>query len=351
MKLKLLLLLLMVNFIAIGQPSEMEQLGKLYMSGNYEESIKRAREYLEEDEENIDYILILGRALTDYGEYDKAIPHLKFTVENDPHNSWRKAWALGYLGSCYYMIPEHEKSKKVLKESVELNATTNATNYATNRFLQFGYYKFFDDWEIVESKNLRFHFQKMDENDRKVYVDSREKAFVEINKFFNTKLPKKIDYFVWDSRADAKMVLRTDLGFSKPQYCIIHSHFKQTRGHEMTHVISNYLSKNMVKTGLINEGTAVSFNLANQDKETIVAKWLKKNDQELDIEAMWLYWEDYPQELSYPLAGIFVEELIKTFGKEKFLTFFTDQSQENAEKVFGKDELAEVMLDVESRFN
>jgi len=334
-----------------AQPSKMEQLGKLYMSGNLKETINRADEYLEEEPENIDYILILGRALTDYGEYNKAIPHLKYTVENDPHNSWRKAWALGYLGSCYYMISEHEKSKKVLKDCVEFNATSNATNYATNRFLQFGYHKFFDDWTMIESDNFKFHFQKMDEMDAKSYADSREEAFIEINKFFNTELPKKIDFFVWDSRADAKMVLRAELGFANPFFCIIHSHFQQTRGHEMTHVISNFLEKEIVKTSLINEGTAVCFNLANQDKEAIVKKWLEKNEEEkIDIKAMWLYWQEYPQEISYPMAGIFVEQLIETFGKEKFLTFFVDQRYEHAKEVFG-EEIDVIIQNLEDKFN
>ena len=114
MKLKLLFLFILISIIAHSQSSKMEQLGKLYMSGNIEATINRADEYLEEEPNNIDYKLILGRALTDFGNYKEAIPHLIYTVENDEHNSWRKAWALGYLGSCYYMLSEYEKSKKVL---------------------------------------------------------------------------------------------------------------------------------------------------------------------------------------------------------------------------------------------
>ena len=350
MKLKLIFFLVTIVHLSNAQPSKMEQLGKLYMSGNIEETINRADEYLEEEPDNIDYKLILGRALTDYGEYKKALPYLIFTIENDAHNSWRKAWALGYVGSCYYMLNKHENSKQALKECVELNATGNATDYATNQFLQFGYYKFFDDWEIIESENFRFHFQKMNEEEKKEFVDSRENAYKEINKFFQTELPKKIDFFVWNSRADAKMVLRRDLGFSRSEYCIIHSHFQQTRGHEMTHVISNFLGKNMVKTGLINEGTAVCFNLDKQDKQALVEKWMENNKMEIDIKAMWLAWEDYPVELTYPFAGIFVEDLIKTFGKDKFLNFLTDQSYGNAKKVFG-DELDTVILSLEAKFN
>jgi tetratricopeptide (TPR) repeat protein len=350
MKLKLTLLLVVAALFSFGQASKMEQLGKLYMSGNFEESIRRAKEYLEEEPNNIDYHLILGRALTDYGEYEEAIPHLKFTVENDSNNSWRKAWALGYLGSCYYMVADYEKSKQYLQQSVELNATSNATNYATTRFVQFGYHRFFNDWETVETENFSFHFQKMDEKERQDFIHSRESAFFEINDFFETELPKKIDFYVWDSREDAQKILRANLGFSISEFCVIHSHYQQTRGHEMTHVISNYVGKNIIKTGLINEGTAVCFNLDKQDKTELVVKWLEKNEQEVDIKAMWLGWEDFPGEFAYPMAGIFVEELIKTFGKERFLNFFVVQTYDHAKEVFG-DDLETLIANLEDKIN
>lgn len=350
MKLKFTFLLLVICILSYGQSNKMEELGKLYMSGNYEETIKRAKEYLIDDKENIDYIILLGRALTDYGEFKEAIHHLEYTVENDPHNSWRKAWALGYLGSCHYMLSDYEQSEKSLKACIDLNATKNATNYAYKRFLQFGYDKSFNDWKITESDNIRFHFQKMSESDMQLYVNSREEAFQQINEFFNCELPKKIDLFVWDSRDDAKKILRADLGFADPNYCVIHSYFKQTRGHEITHVISNYLAKNMVKTGLINEGTSVCFDLSNQDKESFVTEWIEKNDEKIKIKDIWMNWKKYPDELTYPLSGTFVKQLIDTFGKEKFLEFFVDQRYENAKEVFGS-EIDVLIEDFEKKFN
>jgi tetratricopeptide (TPR) repeat protein len=350
MKPKLVFILLIISVICIAQPSKMEQLGKLYMSGNYEESIARAKEYLAVEADNIDYTLILGRALADYGQFKEAIPHLNFVVKNDLHHSWREAWALGYLGSCYYMLSDFEKSKNNLKACIELNATKNATNYATNRILQFGYHKFYKDWKVKESEHFRFHFQEMSDSEMKNYINSRESAFQKINDFFNTDLPKKIDFFVWNSREDAKKVLQADLGFANPHFCLIHSFVKQTRGHEMTHVITNYLAKNMVKTSLINEGTSVCFDLSNQDKEKLVLEWIEKNEREIDIKELWNNWKGYPEELSYPLAGIFVSKIIDTFVRENFLEFFADQRYENAKKVFG-DEIDNIIAELENKFN
>lgn len=348
MKIRLTFLLFITCFIVNGQSPQVEELGKLYMSGKLDQAINKANEYLKNDQNNIDYKLILGRALTDKGDYKEAIPNLQFAIDRD--NSWRKAWALGYIGSCYYMLSEYEKSKTALKSCVDLNATKNATKYSYKRLLIFGYDSFFENWEIKDSKNIRFHFQNMSDPEMELYIKSREKAFTEINKFFESSLPKKVDFFVWNSREDAKRILHANLGFADPGYCIVHSHFQQTKGHELTHVISNYSNKIEQKTGLINEGTSVCFDLSNKDKEGTVSSWVKENNQKIDIKDIWVNWRKYPQDLTYPLSGLFVKELITKFGKEKFLIFFVNQTYENAKTVFG-DEMDILINEFENRYN
>ncbi len=350
MKLTFSLLFFVIYLISNGQNPQIEELGKLYMSGNFNQTIIKAKEYLSDDKDNIDYKLILGRALADNRDFKASIPILKSTAENDTENSWRKAWSLGYLGSCYFMISDYKNSEQAIKDCINLNATKNATNYSYKRLLLFGYDDFFKDWDIIESDNFRFHFQKISDSEKEYYINSREKAFQQINDFFKCDIPKKIDFFVWNSREDATKILHTNLGFADPQYCIIHSHYQQTKGHEMTHVISNYLSENISKTGLINEGTSVCFDLTNQNKEELIKSWLEKHDEKVNIKDVWSNWKKYPNEFSYPLSGVFVGELIDKFGKEKFLSFFIDQTYENAKNIFG-NELDIMIEDFEKKFN
>lgn len=335
MKTKLTFFLLIICFIVNGQSPQVQEIGKLYMSGKYVQAIDKAIEYLKSEPDNLDCKVILGRALTDMGKYNEAIPHLQYAIDRD--NSWRKAWALGYLGTCYYMLSDFEKSESVLKSSIKLNATKNATNFSARRVGIFGYDDFYKNWTIKESKNIRFHFQNISDQEIKLYVESREKAFNEINKFFESSLPKKVDFFVWNSRDDARRIVHANLGFAEPAYCIVHSHFQQTKGHELTHVISNYSNQITQKTGLINEGTSVCFDLANRNDEKLVFDWVRQNNQKIDIKDIWANWKKYPHEFTYPLSGLFVGELISKFGKEKFLAFFTNQTYENAKTVFGNE--------------
>jgi len=120
-------ILILISSITYGQKTQVEELGQVFISGDYEKTIIKAKDLLKNDSNNIDYKLILGRALTDKGEFKEAIHHLEYTINNDKENSWRKAWALGYLGTCYFMLQDYNNSKKSTKECINLNATKKIT--------------------------------------------------------------------------------------------------------------------------------------------------------------------------------------------------------------------------------
>ena len=342
--------LILTSVIVFGQNSQVDDLWKLYNSHEYKSTIDKAKKILENEPNNIDLNLIIGRSYADLGDFKNALTFLETVVTNDKSNSWRKAWALSYLGTCNFMLQDYNDSESSLNECINLNATKNANNSAYGQILLFGFNEFYKTWKIVETDNFRFHFQNMTDNDTKKYVSTRQEAFLNINDFFDSELPKKIDFFVWDSRDDAKKLLKANLGFAKPRFCVLHSHFQQTKGHEMTHVISNYSTNMVNKTGLINEGTAVCFDQTNQDKEQIVKKWIENNDRQVDISVIWENWKSYPAELTYPLSGLFVKELIDNFGREQFIEFFGNQTYDNAKLVFG-EKLDKVIKDFENKMN
>ena len=340
----------LLGIISFSQNSQIEELWNLYNSRDFHNVIEKATPLLEHEPGNIDLNLMIGRSYTDLAAFEDAIPYLEFTVKNDLGNSWRKAWALSYLGPCYFVMEDYTGSEKSINDCIRLNATKNATNAANGMAILFGFNQIYKEWKIAETDHFRFHFQKMSDDDMENFASSREDAFEKINQFFNSDLPKKIDFFVWNSREDAQKLMHANLGFSKPELCVVHSHYQQTRGHEMTHVISNYTTQMINKTGLINEGTAVCFDLTNQNKEQIVKDWLKTNGEKVIIEEIWANWNAYPEELTYPLSGLFVKALINNFGQEKFLEFFRNQTYDNGKLVFG-DNLDLIIQDFENNIN
>lgn len=350
MKLIITTVFVLTSLITFGQNKKVEELGKIYLSGDLDKTILMVNDFLKNDPANMDYKLILGRVLADKGDYESAIPYLNYAANKAPGNSWQKAWALGYLGTCYYMVSDFEKSETALISCIDLNATKNATSYSARRVGIFGYDDFYKDWTVKESQNIRFHFQNMSDPKIKLFIESKEKAFVEINKFFESSVPRKIDFFVWNSRDDAKRIVHKNLGFANPLYCIIHAYLGQTEGHELTHVISHYTSAVAKKTRFINEGTAVCFDQTNQYRLNKIKYWISSNDKKIEIKDIWKNGDEYPAEILYPLSGKFVKELIDRFGKEKFLEFFPNQTYENAQLVYGM-ELFILIKEFENKIN
>ncbi|MCP4551026.1 MAG: hypothetical protein GY834_03055 [Bacteroidetes bacterium] len=343
-------ILILTSLISFGQNTAIDYLWKLYNLHDLQSVIDRAKPLLENEPNNIDLNLIIGRSYTDLGDFKNALTYLEFAVTNDNNNSWRKAWALSYLGTCYFMLQDYNDSESSLNECINLNATKNATNNAYGQTLLFGFNEFYKTWKIVETDNFRFHFQNMNDKQIEKYTSLREIAYKEINGFFKSSLPKKIDFYVWESREDAKKILRANLGFSKPNFCIVHTHYQQTIGHEMTHVISNYTSDISKKTRFINEGTAVCFDQSHQERLKKIKYWITTNNKQISIKDYWGNGKEYDEEILYPLSGLFVKELIDNFGSEKFLEFFKNQSYENAKLIFG-NKLDTMIKEFEKKIN
>jgi tetratricopeptide (TPR) repeat protein len=341
---------ILTSIISLGQNTTIDDLSKLYNSKDFKSVIEKTKPFIEQDPGNIDLNLLMGRSLTDLADFKNALPYLESVVKMDNANSWRKAWALGYLGTCYFILQDYTNSESSLNECIKLNATRNATNIATGQTLLFGFDGFYKTWKIVETDNFRFHFQNMSATEIEKYTSDREVAFKGINGFFKSTLPKKIDFYVWESRDDAMKVLKKNLGFANPGFCIIHTYYNQTIGHEMTHVISNYTSEITSKTRFINEGTSVCFDLSNNDNFKLVKDWLAANNKQIAIKDCWENGEKYSEEILYPLSGLFVKELLNKFGKEKFLEFFKNQTYGNAQLIFGV-KLDAIIAEFEKKIN
>lgn len=75
-----------------------------------------------------------------------------------------------------------------------------------------------------------------------------------------------------------------------------------------------------------------------------------ENNRQLSIKEFWKNGDSYAEEIRYPVSGMFVEDLIKKFGRDKFIKFFNDQTYENAKSVFGND-LDNLIAEFENKFN
>lgn len=326
---------ILLQFIIIPQlnAQSVEELGRFYMAGDYEKVVKLGKQALNEDAGNPKINLIVGRALTDKKQFKEAIPYLRKGLVNKNNEEWVRAWSLGYLGHCYFLTDQYKLSKMSLRRCVDLNETKNSVKYAQKRVKLFQMQAIFDSWDIMKTEHLRFHIQNKDRiNNLENYISSREKAYKAINAFFEATPYKTIDVFIWENQDVAKKVLNRHLGFANSNLCIINAAVKQTRGHELTHILMNHGIRPKKRTRLINEGVAVYFDQTNRDRYKVARESL--GNDKIDIIDLWKHPDHYPRSYNYTIGGAFIAFLMEHGGEARLKELLANQTPKAAAQIY-----------------
>lgn len=264
-------------------------------------------------------------------------------------------WYHLWLVSINYFVGNYDEAKKSLNICNSLPLNEEQQKLKEKFAVMFGFHEFYNNWTIFETQNIIFHYRQ-DENskiDIEQFMLSRENAFVKIQSFFNSRLHRKIDFYLWDSREEAFSVLNRHLGFAIGQYYLIHNAADQSIGHEMTHIITHYIDGAKSITSLICEGTAVLFDQAvSRNNIEFAKRMMKKNNIiKVDIKALWQNFFILSSGVTYPLAAVFSEKLLNKFGKEKYLEIIKTQTYDEVCSVLGKENLDDLIKETEEIFN
>jgi tetratricopeptide (TPR) repeat protein len=329
---KYILLIIFLSF-SLLLSAQHKDLSKLYLKGKFEKAIEKGMLKLEQSPDDAILNMIVGRANVAIGKYKTAIPLLKKVLVDKSAHPSVKSWSLAELGTSYYHTGQINMGVENLKKAREMKATRNCTRFAHNQLMRFQENKFFQKWNIHETKHLRFHFQdeSIIENVEN-YIKQHEEAYLNINKFFKTDLPKKIDFFVWKDREEAYDLFGRPLGFANSERKIINAWYKQTKGHEICHILCDIAIQPKKKSKLINEGICVFFDQTSRNKMDQAREVLPK--KEFHLLELWESPTHYERDLSYPMGGAFIDFLIHKGGKDKLKKLLKNQTIENAEKIY-----------------
>lgn len=335
---------ILISFLSIfifvnaqSQSPQLKELWKLYEKENYDELIEKGEEFLIKDTNQVEFNFWIGRAYYKKELLEESIPYFEKAAKHDDPHSSIKARAELYLGLAYYLKGELEISRQSFLEGRKIKTYSRYTESNEYWYERLGFDDFYSNWSTYETDHFRFYFQDTTDINHTRFIDDCEKAYANIDTFFNSTLHKKIDYFVWASRIDAKNVLKRNLSFTDSYLCYIHGGNNESEGHEIAHDISLNYKKIEKKERFISEGTASYFDQTNLEREDYFKELLKHvKRKKVSVKDVWLNWSDFNSDFSYNLGGLFIGELIKQYGREKFLEFFTDQSYKNAKLVFGK---------------
>lgn len=215
-----------------------------------------------------------------------------------------------------------------------------------------GFDDLYSDFTIEETEHFvfRIHPKRLENpEDLRHKIERRELGFDLVAKrLFGLSLERKIQYFLWDED-DLKKY------FSNSQTCSCHGiiHEGKVSGdwHESTHVY-NYLHGLKNPKAFILEGVAVLYDGRKSSARLLFANSAYKH---LGIEPDILkWWQDAElfrntdSWIAYTTAGYFALKIFQKFGKEKFLTLSEYQTFEDACRIYGEDELRELITETEN---
>lgn len=329
-----------VPFASADGSTDKNELETLYTQKNYGEVISRAGAILETDAGNACAAMYLGSAYEETLEFAKAIPYLEAAIANGKADSGCLARSECVLGVCYYMTGDRENAIASLNDSIACQADSEIVDEAKDLLKSINADSYFDDWITVGSEHFLFHFHpSFGELQRERFVQTREDAYGEVNRFFNSRPMKKIDFYVWDSDESAQRILGRPLGFTIPSLAVINSLYSQSTGHEITHALRYWMYPGGTATALIDEGTATYFNCSvneEQEEERLRVQIRRGEAAGFDLRKMWGNNGAFrQQENSYVIGSSFVRYLIKQGGEEKFKELLEKETYDNAKAVYG----------------
>ena len=196
----------------------------------------------------------------------------------------------------------------------------------------------FAGWSTIETPHFRFHFPPGATVDRDTFAKGLEAAYAELQQFFAADLPGKIEFYAWNDGAEASKILARPVGFAEPERLLVHAAVNQTRGHELAHVLAYHAARPERTTRFLDEGTAAAFDLSGRDRLAAAQAAAKRAGARPPVIAfLWTRGGSLPEDVVYPIAGAFVEHLVREGGRERFLRLLERQTLEEARATYGDD--------------
>jgi hypothetical protein len=196
----------------------------------------------------------------------------------------------------------------------------------------------FAGWSLVETPHFRFQFPPNPHVDSKEFADQLERAHAELQRILGGAPSGRINFYVWNSSAEAEAVLGRSLGFARPDLMLVHAAANQTRGHELTHVFVHHVFRPAVTWRFIEEGIAVALDMSNRDRMGMARQAVKEGGlQRPIITRLWTSGGALDENVMYPIAGAFIDHLARNGGRDRLFALLKDQTIERARTIYGSD--------------
>jgi len=196
-------------------------------------------------------------------------------------------------------------------------------------------------WDNISYENFIIYYPPDYQYSEELNTWAKERylVFCELLDVFRVEWPdeKVITFYVFNDFENGRDY-GLKLGFALRRTNTIYTRYNQTRGHELVHIVTNYLnSGHFLHSSLINEGIAVCYDFSDRDFDELSRFYLFNDDYEVDI-----FGDNFREhQYAYYFGGSFVKYLINTYSMDKFLEFYSQDGLDESEsfiEYYGKDQ-------------
>jgi hypothetical protein len=200
------------------------------------------------------------------------------------------------------------------------------------------YAQTFAGWALLETPHFRLQFPPNPRVDAKEFAEELERAHAQLQRILGGAPSGRINFYVWNTSAEAEAVLGRPLGFARPDLMLVHAAADQTRGHELTHVFVHHIFRPEATWRFIEEGIAVSLDMSKRDRLGMARQAVKEGGlQRPIVTRLWTSGGALDESVVYPIAGAFIDHLARTGGRERLFALLKNQAIEHARTIYGDD--------------
>lgn len=336
--LRYLFILVFLTSAKLVYSQQHEELVAMYREDKLDDLIAACVVYLQKDSTDASACEMMAQAFYDLGKYDSCLFMESKALQHDKEKTLISCWAHIFIGRSYFMQGNKILATEHVRKSINKHATNRMVQYSKYLLKYLGLDDYYKDWIVVEREHIMFHFpQSIDTISIRSYIDVHEKSYALIDRVFMSRLPRKIDYYIWNDAEEGKKQLGTNLGFAHSPELIAHVTKNQSPGHELTHILSFWAwgTKRTAYNKFVNEGISVAFDCSGRN----YYEDAKSSINRMFISSVANIWKSpklYPSNILYPVSGAFIFHLSKNSSDEEFKSLVKNQTYEHAQSIYGE---------------
>ena len=155
MKKTIFLSFLILSTFCFSQKKEMMEAIK---NRQPEKALEIGKKLLETDPNSFETNFLFAKAYNEKSDFKNALTFIDKASKLSKEN-WQKSWILVEGIQTFFALGKIDEAKQNYQNAKNIEGTKNSQNELKYWGILLGFDEIYNDWKVVKTKNLTFHFQ------------------------------------------------------------------------------------------------------------------------------------------------------------------------------------------------